>query len=233
MPFKPLLALIKKELLENSRHSWINGPLTALLVVLLVGVNARDAAATLPPTQAAQVYGLLAVYIPLIAMPFYASAVLSNAIQAERTRGGMLPLLIFGSNPAIVWLGKLLGAFILAYIVMLLGVAAYAGYTYLYLEQTIFLNGTGLFNLLITMPVAALVIIAFQAFTYWVFRSSTLLAVLIPIAIMFGGAEILSRIEVANPTFLTALVFILLSLGVIGFLAAIVARFPKSRVAGL
>lgn len=231
--FKPVKAIIKKELLENSRSGWINAPLTALLVVLLVGMNARETVQALPPAQIAQAYGLFALYIPLITMPFYASAVLNNAIQVERTRGSIVPLLNFGGNPVNVWLGKLLGTFFLAYGTMLLGLAAYAGYVLLYERQQIAINELGILNMFVTMPLVALLLIAFQGVLYWVFKSSTLLAVLVPIAILFGGVEILSRVEVTSPPIFLALTAIVLSLCLVGLLAVIVARVPKSKVAGL
>ncbi|MCA9940502.1 MAG: hypothetical protein KC418_17810 [Anaerolineales bacterium] len=219
--------------MENSRSGRVNAPLTALLVVLLVGVNARDTAVMFPPEQVPKVYGSLALYIPLITMPFYASAVLNNAIQSERTRGSIVPLLNFGGNPVNVWMGKLLATFILSYGVMLIGLIAYVGYIGLYEKQAILIDGPGFFNMLVTMPLVALLLIAVQAFIYWTFKSSTLLAVLIPITIMFGGAELLSRVEVKTPPFFWALVGVVLSICLVGILAVFVSRVPKSKVAGL
>lgn len=231
--YRPLLAIIKKELLENSRSGWVNAPLTALLIVLLVGVNAKNMAASFPPEQIPAIYGLLALYIPLITMPFYASSVLNSAINGERSRGSMLPLLSTGKSPELFWLGKLLATFILSYGVMLMAVVAYMGYILFYERQEIFINAQGVFNMLVTTPIIALLVMALQALIFWLFQSSTLIAVLIPLAILFGGAEMLSQIDVVNPSFLTAFMAILLSALLVGILATLVSRIPRSKAAGL
>lgn len=223
-----LLALIGKEIREALRAGWANIPATALLtVLLLVAKTPRGAsdAAALMQTR-------LAVFLPLLAMPFYASTVLSRAIQTERMRGGLLPLFIYGGSTAEVWLAKVFGACMLAYVVMLLSLGGYLGYG-LWLGRDVIPPWSALPHLFVTMPVASLSLIGLQAALFWMMGRSSLLSVIVPIVVMFGGAQLVVLLGLHPISLLTAVLAMLTSCAVVAALAFIIHCYPRERAAGI
>lgn len=223
-----LLVLVGKEVREALRTGWANIPATALLtVLLLVAKTPREASPTAVLLQTG-----LAVFLPLLAMPFYASTVLSRSIQTERLRGGLLPLFIYGGSPAEVWLGKVLGAFLLAYVVMLLSLGGYLGYG-LWLGRAVVPSWTALPHLFVTMPVAALSMIALQAALFWMMVRSSLLSVIVSIVVMFGGVQLVVLLGLRPISPIGGAVAMLTSCAVVAALAFAIDRYPRERVAGI
>jgi hypothetical protein len=223
-----LAALIGKELREALRAGWANIPATALLTVLLLVAKTPHGASG----AAALLQTRLAVFLPLLAMPFYASTVLSRAIQTERLRGGLLPLFIYGGSTAEVWLAKVLGASILAYVVMLLSLGGYLGYG-LQLGRDVIPPWSALPHLFVTMPVAALSLIALQAALFWMMGRSSLLSVIVPLVVMFGGAQLVVLLGLRPISPLTAVLAMLASCAVVATLVLIVHHYPRERAAGI
>jgi hypothetical protein len=213
MKLSRIAALIGKELREGLRSGWTSIPATALVTVLLL-VNAKTRAN-------------LTMFLPLLAMPFYASTVLSRAIQTERLRGGLLPLLVYGGSAAEVWLAKVASAFALAYAAMLLSLGGYVGWT------GVFPTMPALPHLFITMPIASLSLIALQALLFWVMPRSSLLSVIVPITMMFGGAQLIVMLGLRSVSFTSATLAILGSCAIAALSAVVVDRYPRERTAGL
>lgn len=213
MKLSRIAALIGKELREGLRTGWTSIPATAVVTVLLL-VNAKTRAN-------------LTMFLPLLAMPFYASTVLSRAIQTERLRGGLLPLLIYGGSAAELWLAKVGSAFALAYAVMLLSLAGYTAWT------GMFPAASALPHLFITMPIASLSLIALQALLFWVMPRSSLLSVIVPITMMFGGAQLIVMLGLRSVSFTSAILTILGSCAITAVSAIVVDRYPRERTAGL
>ena len=229
MKLSRLIALIHKEIVEGLRAGWVNIPATAMLTVMLLATAKRGA---LPPDALAQLQARLPIFLPLLAMPFYASTVLSRAIQTERLRGGLLPLLIYGGSTAEVWLAKVLGAFSLAYTVMLLSLAGYIGYGR-WVGRDVLPAAAALPQIFITMPVAALSLIAIQALLFWVMGRSALLSVIIPIAVMFGGTQLVLLLGFRPMSATSGVLAMLTSCIVVAVLTIVVAYYPRERAAGL
>ncbi|HET8772621.1 MAG TPA: hypothetical protein VFP80_02470 [Thermoanaerobaculia bacterium] len=166
-------ALLDKELREGLRAGWANIPATALAAVALLATSEARAP--------------FLVFLPLVAMPFHAGTVLSRSIQTERLQGGLLPLLIYGGRPVEVWSAKVAAAFLLAYAASLLALAGF----WLFIAPPP--AGT-LPHLLVTMPLASLGLISLEAFLFWVMGNSSMLAVALPLALLFGSAQLVSRI---------------------------------------
>lgn len=230
MNISRLIALIGKEIREGVRAGWANIPATAAVTVMLLatatprGIASSDAVALLQAQ--------IAVFLPLLAMPFYASTVLNRAIQTERMRGGFLPLFIYGGSTAEVWLAKVLGAFLLAYIVMLLSLGGYIGYGE-WLGRDFIPPWAALPHVFITIPIAALSLIALQALLFWVMGRSALLSVVVPIVVMFGGVQLIVLLGFRPVTPATAALSILTSCLVVTGSAYIVHRYPRERAAGV
>lgn len=169
-------ALLDKELREGLRAGWANIPATALAAVALLATSEARAP--------------FLVFLPLVAMPFHAGTVLSRSIQTERAQGGLLPLLIYGGHPSEVWAAKVAAAFLLAYATSLLALAGF----WLCIAPPP--SGT-LPHLLVTMPIASLGLISLEGLLFWVMGNSSLLAVALPLALLFGSAQLVSRIGTA------------------------------------
>ena len=226
MKMSRLTALIRKEVLEALRAGWANIPLTAAVtVVLLVRIPYGGPAATALRAR-------ILMFMPLLAMPFYASTVLSRAIQTERLRGGLLPLLVYGGPPAEVWLAKLLGAFSLAYGVMLLSLGGYVGYGawegYNWMPPL-----AAVPYIMLTMPVIALSLIALEGILFWVMARSAMLSVAVPIVLMFGGAQLVITLGSRSISATTASLAMLASCAVVVALTMVVALYPRERAAGV
>ena len=227
-----LIALIRKEILEGVRAGWANIPATAVLTVMLLVTPLAAARRTLSPEALALLQATLPIFLPLLAMPFYASTVLSRAIQTERLRGGLLPLLIYGGSAAEVWLAKVLGAFSLAYVVMLLSLGGYIGYG-VWLGRNFVPAVSALPYVLIAMPVVALSLIALQAMLFWMMGRSALLSVIVPIVVMFGGAQLVVMLGFRSISGASGVLAMLGSCAVVAALTMVVARYPRERAAGL
>lgn len=227
-----LAALIQKELREAIRAGWLNIPATAILAVMLLASPVANPRDTLSPDALALLQARLPIFLPLLAMPFYASTVLNRAIQTERLRGGLLPLLIYGGSAAEVWLAKVLGASILAYLVMLLTLGGYVGYG-AWNGRDLVPAVTALPHILISMPVAALALIALQAVLFWVMGRSPLLNVVLPILIMFGGTQLVVMLGLRAPSAVTGALAVVASLAVLAASTFVIARYPRERAAGL
>lgn len=223
-----LLALIGKEIREALRAGWANIPATALLtVLLLVAKTPREGSDAAAASQTG-----LAVFLPLLAMPFYASTVLSRAIQTERLRGGLLPLFIYGGSPAEVWLGKVFGASILAYVVMLFSLGGYLGYG-VWLGRDVLPPWSALPHLFVTIPVTALSMIALQAALFWMMGRSSLLSVIVSIVVMFGGVQVVVLLGFRPISATATVVAMLTSCAVVAALAFAVHHYPRERAAGI
>lgn len=229
MKVSRLAALIRKEILEGVRAGWMNIPAVAALTVMLLVGTPREG---LSPDVLALLQAKLPIFLPLLAMPFYASTVLSRAIQTERLRGGLLPLLVYGGSAAEVWLAKVLGAFMLAYVVMLLSLGGYIGYG-LWAHRDVVPAASALPHVLITMPVAALSLIALQALLFWVMGRSALLSVILPLVVMFGGAQLVILLGLRSISGASGTLAMLASCIVVAVLTMVVARYPRERAAGL
>ena len=227
-----LAALIRKEILEGLRAGWANIPATAAVAVMLLFSPVASPRGDLSPEALALLQSRLLIFLPLLAMPFYASTVLSRAIQTERMRGGLMPLLVYGGSPAEVWLGKLLGAFALSYVVMLLSLGGYVGWG-TWTGRDVVPAVSVLPQILVIMPVAALSLIAVQALLFWVMGRSALLSVILPIVVMFGGAQLVVLLGLYSLSTATGLLAMLASCVLVAALTVMVARFPRERVAGL
>lgn len=166
-------ALLNKELREGLRAGWANIPATALAAVALLATSESRAP--------------FLVFLPLVAMPFHAGTVLSRSIQTERMQGGLLPLLIYGGRPSQVWSAKVAAAFVLAYATTLVALAGF----WLFIAPPP--SGT-LPHILLTMPLASLALICLEALLFWVMGNSSMLAVAMPLALLFGSAQLVSRI---------------------------------------
>jgi hypothetical protein len=232
MNFSRLTALIWKEILEGLRAGWANIPATAVLTVMLLIAPLASSRRTLAPELLALLQARLPIFLPLLAMPFFASTVLSRAIQTERLRGGLLPLLVYGGSAAEVWLAKVLGAFLLAYVVMLLSISGYIGYG-AWLGRDFAPAASALPMVLIAMPVAALSLIAVQALLFWVMGRSALLSVIVPIVVMFGGTQLVVMLGFRSISAAVGALTMLASCLVVAALTAVVARYPRERAAGL
>ncbi|HEX7681567.1 MAG TPA: ABC transporter permease [Thermoanaerobaculia bacterium] len=226
-----LTALIRKEILEGVRAGWVNIPATAALTVMLLVASMATSRRTLSPDALAMLQARLPIFLPLLAMPFYASTVLNRAIQTERLRGGLLPLLVYGGSTAEVWLAKVLGAFLLAYVVMLLSLGGYVGYG-VWLGRDFLPSASALPQVLIAMPLAALSLIALQALLFWVMGKSALLSVIVPLVIMFGGTQLVVLLGLRPISGAVGALAPLASCAVVTALAMIVARYPRERAAG-
>lgn len=223
-----LFALIGKEIREALRAGWANLPATAVVtVLLLVAKTPHDSSA-----DAALLQSRLAIFLPLLAMPFYASTVLSRAIQTERLRGGLLPLLVYGGSAAEVWLAKILGAFVLSYGVMLLSLSGYLGYG-AWLGREVLPPWAAVPHVLITMPVAALGLIALQAALFWMIGRSSLLSVIVPIVVMFGGVQLVVLLGLQPISLPTAALAMLGSLALLAALLLAIHHYPRDRAAGI
>jgi hypothetical protein len=165
-------------------------------------------------------------------MPFYGSTVLSRAIQTERLRGGLLPLLVYGGSAAEVWLAKLLGAFFLSYVVMLLSLAGYVGHG-VWAGRNVMPALSALPHVFITMPVAALSLIALQAVLFWIMGRSALLSVVLPLVVMFGGVELVVMLGFGSLSAAMGILSMLASCSVVAMLTMVIARYPRERAAGL
>lgn len=232
MNLSRLAALIRKEILEGVRAGWANIPATAALTVLMLATPMALRRGNLPPEALALLQARLPIFLPLLAMPFYASTVLSRGIQLERLRGGLLPLLIYGGSAAEVWLAKVLGAFSLAYVVMLLSLGGYVGYG-AWFGRHVMPPAAALPHLFITTPLAALSLIALQALLFWVMPRSALLSVVIPLTVMFGGAQLVILLGLRSISGASSALAVLASCAVVGASALVVARYPRERAAGL
>ncbi|HEX7677925.1 MAG TPA: hypothetical protein VF713_07375 [Thermoanaerobaculia bacterium] len=232
MKFSRLTALIRKEIIEGVRAGWANIPVTALLTVMLLAAQMSSARRTMSPDAIALLQTRLPIFLPLLAMPFYASTVLSRAIQTERLRGGLLPLLVYGGNAAEIWLAKVLGAFLLAYVVVLLSLGGYVGYgAWIGRDFTPALSA--LPHVLLAMPVAALSLIALQALLFWVMGRTALLSVIVPLAVMFGGTQLVVLLGFRSISVTSDALAMLASCALVVALAMIVANYPRERAAGL
>lgn len=203
-------ALLNKELREGLRAGWANIPATALAAVALLATSRSRA-------------GML-LFLPLVAMPFHAGTVLSRSIQTERLRGGLLPLLIYGGRPSEVWLSKLAAAFALAYASSLLALIGF----------TVWIGpppAASLGHILITMPLASLALIAMETLLFWMMGNSSLLTVALPLALLFGSAQIAARIGMQPVSPATAAALIGGSLLASAAMTAIVDRVPAERIA--
>jgi len=226
-----LAALMRKEIIEGLRAGWANIPATAAVaVMLLLSPVATPHGAS--PATLALLQTKLPIFLPLLAMPFYGSTVLSRAIQTERLRGGLLPLLIYGGSTAEVWLGKVLGAVVLSYVVMLLSLGGYLGYGF-WAGRNVLPSASALPHVLITMPFAALSLIALQALLFWMMGRSALLSVILPIVVMFGGAQLVAMLGFRSITGASGTLAMVASFAVVAGSAIAVARFPRERAAGL
>ncbi len=227
-----LMALLRKEMVEALRSGWVNIPITALLTCILLITKASKPPHTLPPEAARLLKEGVPLFIPLLSMPFYASTVLNRAIQTERMRGGMMPLMTYGGRPSEVWLGKVLASFVLGYVVMLLSAAGYIGYG-AWRGQDVVPPVATLPHMLVTMPLAALTLIALQALLFWVMSRSALLSVILPLLVMFGGAQlvvVLGFIRISGALGVSSWIMSLLFVTAFGF---IVERYPRDRAAGV
>ena len=227
-----LAALVRKEILEGLRAGWANIPATAAVAVMLLFSPVASPHGDVSPEALALLQSRLPIFLPLLAMPFYASTVLSRAIQTERLRGGLMPLLVYGGSPAEVWLGKLLGAFALSYVVMLLSLGGYVGWG-LWTGRDVVPALSVLPHVLITMPLAALSLIALQAVLFWMLGRTAILSVILPIVVMFGGAQLVVLLGLRSISAATGLVAVLASCFVVAVLTAMVARYPRERAAGV
>jgi hypothetical protein len=227
-----LAALIRKEILEGLRAGWVNIPATAALTVMLLATPMATGRRTLSPEALALLQSRLPIFLPLLAMPFYASTVLSRAIQTERLRGGLLPLLVYGGSAAEVWLAKVLGAFGLSYVVMLLSLGGYVGYG-AWLGRNLMPAASTLPYVLVATPVAALSLIALQALLFWVMARSALLSVVVPIVVMFGGAQLVVLLGLRPISAASGGLAVLASCAIVAASAVVVARYPRERAAGL
>ena len=232
MKLSRLTALIRKEIVEGLRAGWANIPAIAVLTVMLLATPMGTARRSLSPEALSLLMARLPIFLPLLAMPFYASAVLSRAIQTERLRGGLLPLLIYGGSPAEVWLSKVLGAFSLAYVVMLLSLGGYISYG-AWLGRDYAPAASALPYVLIAMPVAALSLIALQALLFWVMGRSALLSVVVPLVVMFGGAQLVVVLGFRSISAASGALAMLASCAVVAASTVVVARYPRERASGL
>jgi len=227
-----MTALLRKEIIEGLRAGGRNIPFTAALMVVMLITTVSGRRAALTPGALSLLQAQLPVFLPLLAIPFYASTVLTRAIQTERLRGGLVPLLIHGGSAAEVWLAKVAGAFALAYGVMLLslgGYAAYGAWSGRHLAPSL----AALPHLLVTMPLAALSVIALQALLFWVMPRSALLSVIVPLTVLFGGTQLVV-LWALRPLSLTGAALAVVSSGlVLGLSALVEAHYPRERAAGL
>ncbi len=227
-----LFALVRKEMIEGLRAGWANIPATAAVTVMLLASPLANPSGKLSPDALALLQARLPIFLPLLAMPFYGSTVLSRAIQTERLRGGLLPLLVYGGSTAEVWLSKVLGAFALSYVVMLLSLAGYIGHG-AWAGRDVMPALSALPHVLVTMPVAALSMIALQALLFWVMGRSALLSVVLPIVVMFGGVQLVVLLGFGSLSPAAGIVSMLASCAVVTLLTLAIARFPRERAAGL
>jgi len=225
-----IMALVRKEIVEGLRSGWLNIPATAAVsVMLLLAPLSRSG---LTPAAAALLQARIAIFLPLLAMPFFAGTMLSRAIQTERLRGGLLPLLVYGGSPAEVWLSKVLGAFALSYGVMLLSLGGYIGYGRWH-GRDLLPALSALPYVFVVMPIAALSLIAAQALLFWVMGRSALVSVILPLVILFGGAQLVAFLGLGPVSAKAGGAAVLVSAIVVAVLAMAVHAYPRERAAGL
>lgn len=202
-------ALFEKELREGWRTGWGNIPAAALAALMLLAWS---------PSRAH-----LVLFLPLLSMPFLGATVLNRSIQTERLRGGLTPLLIYGGRRAEPWLAKVAAAFALAYLTVPL---ALAGYVFRFGAPA----AGSIVHLLVTIPMAALGVIALEAALFWMLGRSSLLTVVLPLALLFSTAPLVARLGGGAPSAAGALVIAGGASVLVALLAMAIDRYPLERV---
>lgn len=230
-----LAAVFHKEILEGLRTCWIFIPVTMALIVMMqwFSINMLLDQSPLPAIRGAML-GTLMIYIPLMAMPFYGNMLLSKSLHEERLRGSIIPLLCTGVAPTVLWAGKLLAAFLLSYLVMLVSLGGYVLFVIVYAGQIPLITVALAFNILVIVPAFSLVVLAAIAFSFWLFKNALLVSLALPLGALFGmwnlsllwgGAASISADVAGLGLLVSAMIVALFGLGV--------SKLSKERISGL
>jgi hypothetical protein len=120
-------------------------------------------------------------------VPQWTTTSLNRGHTRDQIRGALVPLLCTGVPPGLYWLGRVIAAFLLSYMFTLLSVALDALMIQLYFKIPLVLNPSIWAAILVSAPIASLVLPAAMFLLSWASRTTSNVTAFLPTIVLFGG----------------------------------------------
>lgn len=236
-----LLAIMRKELLEMMRGMgwfWLFGILISpLLQAQIVYTYIRSARTGRYDEQLLSfLITLTLMFVGPLVVPMWTYTPLSRRLQREQSVGELLPLLSTGVSSGTLFIGKLLAAFLGAYLVLLICLVENVLIILMYFKVSILWDGALWTVILVSGPIASLSISALSFFLAWLSKGTVAIAGYVPAILSFGlwavALRPASMLRVGGPLGVIHLAAAGSVVVVVG-LTVLANSLPRRRIAGL
>jgi hypothetical protein len=228
-------AIAIKELIEGFRTSW-------RFAVPVVGmgtfmswfvVRSYVLAVGSDPVMLKVAASMSIIYMGLLVIPFMSNGYLVRSLIEERQKQSILALLATGVAPHVMWLAKLVAAFVLSYLVMLVSLGIHLVVTWLYWHVTPVFTAQSVVGALVVSPLLALALSALMGFLFWYFPYPQIVGMIVPLLVAMVSWNYAWKTPGAGILQDVTLVSIIAPVVIIAAAAVLISRTSRQKVAGL
>ena len=179
--------------------------------------------------NAGNIVNVYAAYIPLVLMLFVGNSMVAAMFSREKSKRTIEPLLCTPLNLKVIWLGKIVAAFCLSYLVLIFTAVVYVVGVNIFLP-TAFPSGPSLFQLLVVSPLLAFSIFGLLGYAYLVLVNPFYISLANVIAVMGGLFTLFKTLGKLSVTWKSVIILSAFSILLI-FIMAFLTRFlSKERI---
>lgn len=229
---KHFKALIWKESIEGWRKNRLFIPVTIIFVVILQYIPVAQVVNNnqMLLSQKNLILGVITMYIPLMVIPFLGTNYFSRSIYEEKINRSIHILLASGISPLSIWTGKFFIAVAYSYLTSIVSVFTYFLFIKFYVGESMLLTSQTIILTLISMPIAAIGVLALIGWSFWALKSPQIIGFIVPIVSVLGTWNFVINFGLKYPVPIVIFISLVIGVVLIGFVIFTIRLLPNERI---